>query len=152
MDGLLKLIENGDYEIINCQDQKSFFEKINEELMDKDCVMPTFYEAIVKREEEFPTGLKTSTYNVALNHVDSQYVKTNALYIYKLEKPIEYHQMDDPNNLLPVDMVFVLLIKDHDLQVGAISEICKLWTNDNAMLKLREQSTKDEVVALLKNY
>lgn len=151
MKGLYKLIENGNYEMICCQSQTEFFDIISEELLKKNLVEPTFREAIEKRERQFPTGLVTSSYNVALNHVDSIHVKTNALFIYKLEKQIEYHQMDDPDSLLPVDMVFVLLIKDHDLQVKAISEVCTIWSNEKIMMELREKKEKDEVLALLKN-
>ena len=150
MDGISKLIENGDYEIIDCKDQNDFFKKIYKDYLDRDMVEKTFYEAILEREREFPTGLKTSTYNVALNHVDSIHVKTNALFIYKMKNDILYHQMDDSENVIPVGVVFVLLIKNHDLQVGAISEICKLWMNDELMMKLREQSNKNDVIALLK--
>ncbi|MDY3829973.1 MAG: PTS sugar transporter subunit IIA [Erysipelotrichaceae bacterium] len=151
MKGLYKLIENGNYEMICCQSQSEFFDIISDELLKKNLVEPTFREAIEKREIQFPTGLVTSSYNVALNHVDSIHVKTNALFIYKLEKQIEYHQMDDPDSLLPVDMVFVLLIKDHDLQVKAISEVCTIWSNEKIMMELREKKEKDEVLALLKN-
>ncbi len=151
MRGLLNLVENGNYEILSCENQEDFFKKINVELLSENAVGPSFYAAITEREKKFPTGLQTTSYNVALNHVDSEYVKTNALYIYRLEKAIEYHQMDDPEKLLPVELIFVLLIKDHDLQVKAISEICKLWTNDEMMWKLREQSNKEDVLALLKN-
>ncbi len=149
MDGIIKLIENGDFEIIDCENQTDFFKRIHSEFSEKGIVKESFYEAMITRERDFPTGLKTNTYNVALNHVDSIHVKTNALFIYKLKKDIMYHQMDDPENEISVGVVFVLLIKDHDLQVEAISEICRLWMNDELMIKIREQSNKNELLALL---
>lgn len=150
MNGLVDLFNNGGFSIIECSNQNEFFSKISKDFLDNNLVEPSFCEAIVKREKEFPTGLETSTYNVALNHVDSEHVKTNALFIYKLKKPISYHKMDNPDETIDVDIVFVLLIKDHDLQVKAISAACKFWLNENAMKELYKAQNKEAILTLLK--
>lgn len=150
MSELEKLITKGNIENIDCKNQEEFFNKVNEELKRLDYVESSFLDAIKDREKKFPTGLQTNKYCIALNHVDSCHVKVNALFIYKLKNKILYKKMDNPAEEFPVSYVFVLLIKDHDLQVKAISELCKLFTNDEFMDSLNKFSSKQDLLNFIK--
>lgn len=150
MSEIEKLITKGNIENIDCKNQEEFFNKVNEELKRLDYVESSFLDAIKDREKKFPTGLQTNKYCIALNHVDSCHVKVNALFIYKLKNKILYKRMDNPAEELPVFYVFVLLIKDHDLQVKAISGLCRLFTNDEFMDSLSKFSSKQDLLDFIK--
>ena len=150
MSEIEELITKGNIENIDCKNQEDFFNKVNEELKRLDYVESSFLDAMKDREKKFPTGLQTNKYCIALNHVDSCHVKVNALFIYKLKNKILYKKMDNPAEELPVSYVFVLLIKDHDLQVKAISGLCKLFTNDEFMDSLNKFSSKQDLLNFIK--
>ncbi|NAW45000.1 PTS sugar transporter subunit IIA, partial [Salmonella sp. gx-f4] len=50
---------------LECTSKYDFFEKVSIFLEDKGYVTENFKEAIIRREEKYPTGLRTEPYHVA---------------------------------------------------------------------------------------
>ena len=51
-----------------------FLSHISDELVAMGYVKESFKEAILKREEVFPTGIGTENYSIAIPHTDSEHV------------------------------------------------------------------------------
>ena len=58
--------------------------------------------------------------------------------------------MDDHQQVVGVRLVFLLLIHDLEFHVKAISELTRIWTNDDIMKGLLFVKSKEESVQLLK--
>ena len=58
--------------------------------------------------------------------------------------------MDDHRRTVNVRLVFLLLIHDLEFHVKAISELTRIWTNDDIMKGLLSVQTKQESIHLLK--
>lgn len=58
--------------------------------------------------------------------------------------------MDDHQKEVEVRLVFLLLIRDLEFHVKAISELTKVWTNSDIMEGLLFVKTKEELIQLLK--
>ena len=61
-----------DFDVKN---QNEYFEKMAKKLNELGYVKDTFLEAILKREEKFPTALPLEPYIVAIPHVEPEHVK-----------------------------------------------------------------------------
>ena len=77
-------------------------------------------------------------------------MKQNALFIYQLTEEIPFVRMDDHQKKVGVRLVFLLLIHDLEFHVKAISELTKIWTNDDIMEGLLFVKSKEELIQLLK--
>ena len=98
-----------------------FLNSISDELLEKGYVKESFKDAILKREEEYPTAIGTEKYNLAIPHTDSEHVNKPGVAFVRLKKECKFKEMCT-NNDINVNMAFVLLDKDP-------SEIVKVLNN-----------------------
>lgn len=145
---LKDLMENGYYIEMDVRNTEEFFKTLYPFLLKKSYVNESFLDAIEEREGRFPTGIEMEQYNIALPHVDSIHVKQNALILCRLIQPITFRKMDETTKLLQVKVVFLLLIKDLQIHVQAISDLTKIWKNADLMNNLLKVKNKQEVVQL----
>lgn len=141
-----ELLSNGDILHMNAVDFQDFGQQIFTFLLTHHEVTEKYLSALYERESKYPTGIMLPGRNIALPHVDAEYICTNALYIINLEKPIHFRRMDDTEKEIDVSMIFLLLIKDPALQVHAISSLTKIWQNDVLLQKISSSQNKDEVM------
>lgn len=143
------LIKNGDVIDSQVKSYQELYREIHHQLQKMDYVEDDFLEALLKREEEYPTGIETGTFNIALPHVDACHVKQNALFIYRLENEATFVRMDDHSKTVDVQFVFLLLIHDLKLHVKTISELTHIWANNDIMEGLQFVQSKYELLELL---
>ena len=141
-----ELLSNGDVLHMEVTDFQDFGEKINEFLLARNEVTENYLSALYERENKYPTGIVLPGRNIALPHVDAEYICTNALYIINLKKPILFRRMDDIEKEINVSLIFLLLIKDPALQVHAISSLTKIWQNEELLQKISSSQNKAEVM------
>ena len=144
-----ELLKNGELYFIDCKDQENLFSFLNEQLLERGMVKETFYNALKEREKKFPTGIIDDPFNIALPHVDSEHVKTNALIVCKLSNEILFHRMDKIDEEIPVKMVFLLLIKNEKMHVEALMNLTKIWMDKEFMKELLILKDKNEFVKKL---
>ena len=144
-----ELLKNGELYFIDCKDQENLFSFLNEQLLERGMVKDTFYNALKEREKEFPTGIIDDPFNIALPHVDSEHVKTNALIVCKLSNEILFHRMDKISEEIPVKMVFLLLIENEKMHVEALMNLTKIWMDKEFMKELLILKDKNEFVKKL---
>ncbi|MHA1975812.1 MAG: PTS sugar transporter subunit IIA [Candidatus Hodarchaeales archaeon] len=102
-------------------------------------VKPSYEEAINKRELEFPTGLELEgSFNVAIPHAETDHVLKPAIHLTILESQILWENMEDPDEKVPVHLVFLLCIKKPELVVPNLKAL-----TDNIF-------SKPDIVAFLK--
>ena len=147
---LFKLIEDGLFLELNCTNKEEFFEELSKILLDKKMVSDDFLEAIKKREEEFPTGLETSSMGVAVPHVDSKYVNCNALVLCKFNTPIIFKRMDAIEKDIKVKEAFVLLINNDGKHMEALQDLTKIWQNSAILEGIYMANSKEEIISLIK--
>jgi PTS system galactitol-specific IIA component len=74
-------------------------------------VKDTFEEAVLKREEEYPTGLPTVGYGVAIPHTDAEHVLKPTIAVGVLKKPVVFKEMGYPDSTVNVSLVCVLALE-----------------------------------------
>lgn len=99
----------------------------------------SFCEACVTREKEFPTGLETEV-GVAIPHTTADHVYENAICLLKLEKPVSFCRMDDPDEMAEVHFVFNLAVCDPNQQLSVLRAIMKLVQDGAYMKQCQEMS------------
>ena len=81
-------------------------------LCEKGIVKDTYKQAILEREQSFPTGLKTGGINVAIPHADICHVNEAAICVAVLKTPAPFRAMDEPDNDVPVSLVIMLALTE----------------------------------------
>lgn len=149
---LTDLIQQGDFTKRDDESQEEYFRVMAKELEAKGFVKKGFLTELNRREKNYPTGIETKTQGVAMPHVESQYVLTNALFIAVFKEPIKFRRMDDSGKELDVKLVFMLLVEDTSIHMEAIQQLAKLFIDEDILNKLLECEDKDEVLDLIRKY
>lgn len=73
------------------------------------CVTEKFADDCLNREKEYPTGICCET-PVALPHCQSDAIRRDALCYLRLDEPVSFYSMDDPEDAVMTRHVFNLAI------------------------------------------
>ncbi len=110
-----------------------------------------FVRAALAREAEFPTGLLLDgDVNVAIPHVDCEYVKKSAVGFATLKKPVFFNRMDETNQEIPVQMVIMLALDKPKSQVDMLQQVALLLQQPETVQVLMAAAQAEEVISILK--
>lgn len=113
-------------------------------LQEKGIVTPSFYPAILAREEKYSTGLTLSDgTGVAIPHTDTDKVNKNQIGFISLSRPISFKQMGDPTQNVEVNMIFMLCLKNADEQLDMLQNLMQMFSDTEMMKRVREVKTKE---------
>ena len=110
--------------------------KMGQLLIDHGLVKEGFVETILKREQEYPTGLPVGEIAAAIPHTDASYVNRSAMVISVLKHPVEFRNMADPDEKLAVQIVFMLAMKEPAFQVTWLKKLINLFNKPELMKKI----------------
>lgn len=136
---------------VTCNDQQHCFEKVSEKLLKKGLVRPSFANALIKREQVFPTGLNADPYQVAIPHTDPEHVIKPFVAIIKLEDSVEFMTMGSEANKINAEMVFVLGITKPESQVLLLQNLIEMFMDQPLMDELLRLNDRESIYKLLKN-
>ena len=153
MSDKMRLFSKEDLILTSC-DKKTFPEVLAfaaDYLEGKGYVKDTFKAAILKREEEFPTGLGTSPFDVAIPHTFPQHVITPGVLVIKLDNPVSAIQMGSEDDVVSnIRYVFMLLLEGKsDSHLEMLQTLMELFQDEPLMKELGEAETADEIYAVL---
>ncbi|MCT4618444.1 MAG: PTS sugar transporter subunit IIA [Marinisporobacter sp.] len=113
-------------------------------------VKETYAEAIIKREENFSTGLPTEEFGVAIPHTDSIHVNEPMISIATLKEPVQFLEMGNPDGMVDVKIVFMLAMKDSETQVNLLTNLMRIVQNKELLKEIYE-ANKEQLVLIINN-
>ena len=135
---------------MQCRSREEVLKKLCDLLYQEGAVGKDFFQAAWEREESFPTGLPTEGVKVALPHPGTEYVNYSALAVGILKNPVEFRNMANPDEILEVEMVFLLANDDPKGQVDLLKRLALLFGQPDKLAKLKAMQSPSDVVAMLK--
>ncbi len=144
--------ENLIFKIKGLDTNKEVLSFVADKLYKEDCVNDEYKDAILKREESFPTGLFTGAINIAIPHADCAYVKKAALAIGVLDKPVEFQSMDDPDKSIGVSLVIMLALSEPHGHLEMLQKVVELIKNQDDLKEIVESEDTKKVFDLISRY
>ena len=133
---------------VNIKTQFSLFKEIGKILEDKDYVTKEYIEAISKREEQYPTGIVTLSYEVAIPHVDAKYAKVNTMYVLTSKEGIEFENSEEEGKI-KAKIIFGIVIKNHDSHIDFLVQISKLLQNEEVLKNIYHAKDNKEMKEII---
>lgn len=134
------------------ENKEDFFKKLNLILLDKKYVTDNFYNALVKREENYPTGIQTSTIGVAIPHTDPINIIEPFIAIIRPTKKVDFQPMGIGDNVVEAELIFLLGVKRDGGQVAVLQNLMEIFMNDESVKELLEAKTSDEMLEKINKY
>jgi len=118
-------------------------------LEDSGYISPEHVQAVLKRERNYPTGLPTRPFCVALPHGEAEGVHESALAFARLRKPVIFRNMADANEDLDVILVFLIVNKDPENQVKTLRKLSEMFAEQGQLSVLASLEDTEEVAKML---
>lgn len=113
-------------------------------------VKDSYADAVVKREQTMPTGLPLEREkNVAVPHTDPEHVLKAGIAMATLRTPVNFANMEDPDEMVAVGIVFLLAINDKDKQIETLQSIMSAIQSPEILDGLKQAQTTDDLKTLL---
>lgn len=130
------------------ENRNKIFEYLNSVLLEKKYVKDSFLDGIIKREENYPTGLQTPVCGIAIPHTDSEHINEEKLLILTLDEPVEFENMDGSSNV-DVKIVIMMLIKGGDNQIYMLQRLFSMFLENNKIEIIKNATNKEDVIGIM---
>lgn len=117
-------------------------------------VKDNFVESVLSREKEFPTGLATSPFGVAIPHTDGDKVIEPQIAFASLKDPVKFKSMGSMDEEIDVKLIFMLALNDPMEQLETLQKLTSVIQDKEMVSKLGvTQDTKElqELIKFLSN-
>lgn len=114
-----------------------------------DYVNNDYYENVIRREKNFPTGLPT-VIPIALCHTEREFVKQSALAVGTLKHPIEFQEMGAPERNVKAEIIFLLALNDPKDQVPWLRKMITVFKSKEVMDKIKFSKNSKELSDVIK--
>lgn len=107
----------------------------------RDYADDAYTDALLAREEEYPTGLDVppTEFAVAIPHADPDHVDEAAVLVGLPVSPISFRRMDDPDEAIAVELVVLLLVTDTDGYATFLGNLTTLFQDEEFARLTRER-------------
>ena len=112
------------------------------ELFKKGYVKESFPEACIKREQMFPTGLPSEE-PVAIPHADAEHVIKDALCFLRLDEPVSFRRMDDPEQNIETKLIINMAISSDGGQVEMLRKLVNVLKSKEEIVYLENCSDEE---------
>ena len=113
---------------------------LSDSLLEQGFIYDDFYESLMKREENFPTGLESFDAGIAIPHTDPKHVKQDSIAVAVLDKPITFQNMVDKNSSIKVKIIFLLGLSQSTKHLNILKQIIDLIKEKGALDNISNMS------------
>ncbi len=110
----------------------------------------SFYEGLITREANFPTGLSLNNMCVAIPHTDVEHVNRTQIGFMSLDEPVEFVEMGTDDKKIPVKMMFMLALKEAHQQLDMLMKLMDAFQNDDLIERFYAADDYEEFFELIK--
>lgn len=118
-------------------------------LFEQGFVKEGFVESVLKREENYPTGLPTEPFGVAIPHTDGDMIHHSTIAFANLKNPVKFLMMGTDDKLVDVKLIFMLALKSPDDQLDMLQKLVGLFQDPEMVSKLAEVKNVNELNELV---
>lgn len=122
---------------------------ISKVLTDKGIVKDTYAEALLQRENEFPTGLPIGEYNIAIPHTYPEHCNEIAVTVAIPKTPIMFHNMGAAEETVKVHVILCLCLQKMDDSISMLPSMMNFFADEEHIKALMVCKTADEVLKVL---
>lgn len=137
---------------IDADTKEELFHQLGTRLEELGYIQDTWYDAILSREENFPTGLRSPEMGIAIPHTDPEHLKKAYMAVVVPKTPIEFVHMGTEDDRVGAEFIVNLGVEHQENQVDALQKLIMMFVNSEAVSELRGQTTGEGMVETIRKY
>lgn len=115
----------------------------------KGYVKPSYVQAVLKREAEFPTGLNTPGVPLAMPHAAAEHVYKPAILAARLQSPICFKEMGNSGNDVQAQLIFMLAVTDPKAHLETLSKLMAIFSKKEKLLEVYHSVDEQDMIGKL---
>ncbi|MEL7609091.1 MAG: PTS sugar transporter subunit IIA [Bacillota bacterium] len=136
---------------MEAKDSDSLLRRLSEAAQEKGYVRKGYADAVLEREQQYPTALPTEILRVAIPHAtDRDQVIRSVIVVAMLKEPVLFKEMGDGVREIPVDAVFMLAVCGSKEQLTVLQKIVGMFSDREVMTAVKNVGNKAELIGVLK--
>lgn len=134
---------------VDAKDSTEAIDLLGRSLMENGYVKQGYVDSVLQREQTFPTGLALKNVGIAIPHASPEgNVLKNGIAIARLNNPVQFNWMENPDEKIDVNMVFMLALADSSEHLDVLKKLFVAFQNEELVESLKNSSS-DEFLGLL---
>lgn len=122
-----------------------------DQLYENGYVKEGYKKALLEREQKFPTGLPSSQPAIAIPHANADLVNKTTLAVATLKEPVEFKNMGNTKEDIPVRIVIMLVIAEPHSQVKMLQKVADIVQNEELRKEFLRAETKQKLLQLVQS-
>ena len=124
--------------------------ELSKRMRKRNLVEADFQEAVMKREQKYPTGLLIGKHNITIPHTEPQYVKAPCIGIATLKNRVSFHRMDACDELVDVDVVLLLALGQAHTHMEMLSKIILMCQDEVFIEELMQAEQETDIEKIVR--
>ena len=136
---------------VEAEDRESLIRMVAGLMERQGFVKDSYGNAVWERECAYPTGIWNQGKNFAVAHTDACHVKRPAIAAVTLKTPVSFQRMDEPDQSVDIQVLFMLAVMEPEKQVFALKELFSLIQDEGFYTRLRGCADGAEIYQLFQH-
>ena len=120
-------------------------------LVDAGYCHDSFVEAILERERIHPSGLPMPGHKIAIPHTDAEHVQSSVILFARLQNPVRFQSMGDPDEAIPVQMISMFALKEKKLIGDMLETLITVYQHNEVLDAILNADGRDAIFHLLQD-
>lgn len=116
---------------LEASDRQELFEELADRLIEKDLIEDSWLKAIQERERDYPTGLSFPSIQVAIPHVDPQYIRQPYIAVIKPTTSVVFEAMAGLGDDVPARLIVNLGVMRDGGQVEVLQKLMNIFMSED---------------------
>jgi len=145
-----ELLENIQVLKLDKESKEEVLEDLSNAAINAGYAKAGYLEAILEREEKYPTGLHIPQIEVAIPHADAEWANVPSLTIGLLEHPVTFKPMGGEGGDVAVEIVFMLTIKEPKQQINFLQAFSTLMAEPQLLIDFKNTGDQRPFIKRIK--
>jgi len=134
----------------SCNSKEDALKKLADKFLIKGLVKDTFFQAVIDREKDYPTGLSINSIGVAIPHTDGIHIIGPQIGFMSLKEPVIFKDMVDDKHEIEVSAIFMLGLLKSEQQIDMLQKLVGLFQDEVLLKKVIACKNVDEFKDIMK--
>ena len=130
---------------VQAETSEEAIRKVGQIFLDNGFVKDTYIDAVVARENVYPTGLQLADMGVAMPHTDPPHVYKSGVCVAKLAKPVTFIHMGTEDQPVEAEMLFMMAITDPSQHLETLSKVMNVFQKPEIAKEFKDATTNEEL-------
>src|SRR5690625_2466078 len=108
---------------VQAESKEEVIRTLGSKLHKKGYVTDGFVKGAIEREQEYPTGLPTAPYGIAIPHTDADKVIEAQIAFANTKNPIPFQSMSDASVQVNVNVIFMIAMNKPEKQLEMLQKL-----------------------------